>query len=169
MKLTLPEINALSREGFVAQFGAIFEHSPWVAGEAWKRQPFRDVDHLLAEMKESVRAASAEQQLALIRAHPDLVGRAAREGTLAPASASEQASAGLDRLDAEETAWFQEQNRAYQERFGFPFIICVRANRKQAIREGFVSRIKNSAEVEIRAALDEIDKIAAFRLDDLVE
>lgn len=169
MKLTIFEVNALNREKFVEHFGAIFEHSPWVAGESWNKRPFRDAAQLLEMMQKSVHEASTDEQLALIRAHPDLVGRAAREGTLAPASVSEQASAGLDRLDAEETAWFQRQNQAYQERFGFPFIICVRANRKQAIRDGFTSRIKNSAEVEILAALAEIDKIAAFRLGDLVE
>ena len=169
MKLTLPEVNAMDRETFVSRFGAIFEHSPWVADRAWRKRPFRDFVGLLAALQTSVRDAGADEQLALIRAHPDLVGKAAREGTLAPASASEQASAGLDRLDAEEAAWFQAQNRVYQERFGFPFIICVRANRKEAIRAGFVARLLHSPEAEKQAALAEIDKIAAFRLGDLVE
>lgn len=169
MKRTLAEVNALDCASFVAHFGAIFEHSPWVAERAWAKRPYRDFVALLAAMQTSVRDALPEEQLALIRAHPDLVGKAAREGTLAPASASEQASAGLDRLDAEEAAWFTAQNLAYQQRFGFPFIICVRANRKEAIREGFATRIHHSPEVEKQAALSEIDKIAAFRLGDLVE
>ncbi len=169
MSLALSELNAMSRDLFIARFGAIFEHSPWVAAAAWEKRPFRDKDHLLAAMQQSVREAGADEQLALIRAHPDLVGRAARNGTLAPASASEQASAGLDRLDAEEAAWFQRQNAAYQERFGFPFILCVRANRKSAIREGFIARMQNPAEIERQTALAEIDKIAAFRLGDLMD
>lgn len=169
MSLTISAVNAMNRDHFVAQFGTIFEHSPWVAEASWQKRPFRDVGHLLAAMRESVREADAGEQMALIRAHPDLVGKAARNGTLVPASASEQASAGLDRLDADEASWFQRRNAAYQERFGFPFIICVRANRKQAIREGFISRMENSVETEVLTALGEIDKIAAFRLGDLVE
>ena len=170
MKLTIPQVNVLDEAAFVARFGAVFEHSPWVARDAWKAaHPFRDPAHLTAAMQAAVRRADAAAQLALIRAHPDLVGRAAREGTLAPASASEQAGAGLDRLDPAEAAWFQEQNDAYRARFGFPFIICVRANRKEAIRAGFLARQNHSAEAEMRTALDEIDRIAAFRLGDLVE
>ncbi len=169
MKLTIHQVNAMDAEAFVARFGTLFEHSPWVAAGAWHRRPFQDQNHLLAALRETVARADPERQMALIRAHPDLVGRAAREGTLAPASASEQAGAGLDRLDPEEIAWFERQNAAYQERFGFPFIICVRANRKQAIREGLVTRLAHSNQVETQAALAEIDKIAAFRLADIVE
>ena len=110
-----------------------------------------------------VREADDARQLALIRAHPDLVGRAAREGRLGAASTSEQAGAGLDQLTPEEIAWFEQRNAAYRARFGFPFIICVRANRKQAILAGFETRLQHTPEQERAAALAEIEKIAAFR------
>ena len=169
MKLSITQVNEMEEAAFVARFGAVFEGSPWVALAAWHEAPFRDLSHLTAAMQAAVRRADAARRLDLIRAHPDLVGRAAREGTLAPASAAEQAGAGLDRLDADEAAWFQQQNDAYCARFGFPFIICVRANRKQSIKDGFLARLDHSAEAEMHAALGEIDKIAAFRLSDLVE
>ena len=169
MRETVAGINGMELAAFVARFGGVFEHSPWVAERAWERRPFRDRVELHAAMAACVREADHARQMALIRAHPDLVGRAAREGTLGAASASEQAGAGLDRLDAEQVAWFGDRNRAYQERFGFPFIICVRANRRQAIVEGFESRLRHSPEEEKATALAEIEKIAAFRLADLVE
>ncbi len=170
MKTSIAEVNSLDTPQFVARFGAVFEGSPWVAERAWDRRPFRDRDALHAAMCACVRDADEAAQLALIRAHPDLVGRAAREGTLGAASASEQAGAGLDRLDASEARWFERYNRAYQEKFGFPFIICVRAaERKRAIMDGFEIRLHHRVDQERTAALVEIEKIAAFRLADLVE
>ena len=164
----MEEINGLSREAFVARFGGAFEHSPWVADAAWEQRPFPDRAGLHAAMCAAVQSAGEERQLALIRAHPDLVGRAAREGRLGAASASEQADAGLDQLTQEEVAWFERHNATYREKFGFPFIICVRANRKQAIVAGFETRLHHTPERERAAALAEIEKIAAFRLADLV-
>ena len=169
MTESIAAINGMDRAAFVARFGGVFEHSPWVAERAWERRPFADRGALHTAMAACVREAAPEEQTALIRAHPDLVGRAAREGRLGAASASEQAGAGLDRLDPAQAAWFEERNRAYQERFGFPFIICVRANRRQAIMDGFETRLRHSLEQEKAAALVEIEKIAAFRLADLVE
>ena len=169
MKATLEAINALDRPAFVERFGAVFEHSPWVADAAWDHRPFRGRTHLHAAMCAAVQAAPPERQLDLIRAHPDLVGRAAREGRLGAASASEQSGAGLDQLTPAEIVWFEQHNAAYRERFGFPFIICVRANRKQAILAGFETRLLHTPEQECAAALAEIAKIAAFRLADLVE
>ncbi len=168
MKETIANINGMDRAAFVERFGAVFEHSPWVAERAWESRPFDDRDGLRMAMATCVREASPGEQLTLIRAHPDLVGRAAREGQLGAASTSEQAGAGLDQLDATQVAWFEEHNRAYQERFGFPFIICVRANRRQAIIDGFKNRLHHSAEEERDTALGEIEKIASFRLGDLV-
>ena len=164
----MDEINRLPCDAFVARFGAVFEHSPWVAEAAWEHLPFSDRAALCAAMYAAVQAAGKERQLELIRAHPDLVGRAAREGRLGAASASEQAGAGLDQLTAAEVAWFEQHNTAYRERFGFPFIICVRANRKQAIIAGFEIRLRHDAEQERVTALAEIEKIAGFRLADLV-
>ena len=170
MKAHIAEVNGLDTAAFVERFGAVFEDSPWVAETAWDRRPFRDRAALHAAMCAVVQEAGESRQLALIRAHPDLVGKAAQAGRLGPASASEQAGAGLDRLDPDEVRWFERYNRAYQEKFGFPFIICVRAaERKRAIMDGFELRLHNDPERERRTALAEIEKIAAFRLADLVE
>jgi len=169
MKETIAGINGMDRAAFVSRFGGVFEHSPWVAERAWERRPFPDRDALHAAMAACVQEADPAEQMALITAHPDLVGRAAREGRLGAASASEQAGAGLDRLDAAQIAWFEKHNSEYQQRFGFPFIICVRANRQQAIIDGFGTRLHHSPEQEKATALSEIEKIAAFRLIDLVE
>jgi OHCU decarboxylase len=144
----------------------VFEHSPWIAEDTWHRRPFADLDALHLALCETVRHASQQQQLALIRAHPDLVGRAAVAGGLTPASTAEQASAGLDRLSPEEITLFQQFNASYQAKFGFPFVICARLNKKDAILNGFRERMTNSANQEIETALAEIFKIARLRLLD---
>jgi len=115
-----------------------------------------------------VKNSGEEKQLALIRAHPDLVGRLALSGQLTRESTGEQVSAGLDRLSPEEIALFQKNNAGYKDRFGFPFIICARLNKKEAILRGFEARLKNSREKEISMALAEIFKIAELRLRDLI-
>ena len=168
MKASIGEVNGLDHPAFVARFGGVFEHSPWIADAAWPCRPFTNRAALHAALCAAVQAAGEAAQLGLIRAHPDLVGRAAREGRLGAASASEQSGAGLDQLTLEEVAWFEQHNAAYRARFGFPFIICVRANRKQAIVAGFETRLRHSPAQERAAALAEIEKIAAFRLADLV-
>jgi OHCU decarboxylase len=153
---------------FVATLGHIFEHSPWVAAETWHARPFAGIEALHARMCGVVASAPREKQLALIAAHPDLVGRAALAGTLTPASQAEQASAGLDRLEAEEIAVITALNAAYRTRFGFPFVICVRENKKAAIFAGLRERAGNDLETEIATALDEIAKIARLRLADAI-
>jgi 2-oxo-4-hydroxy-4-carboxy-5-ureidoimidazoline decarboxylase len=166
--ISIREVNSLSRDEFVARFGSVFEASPWIADQAWSDRPFNGPDHLHQAMCAVLYAASRDQQLTLIRAHPDLVGRAALAGTLTPESTGEQAAAGLDRLTPEEIATFQRLNAEYRERFGFPFVICARENKKESILAGFVSRLLNSHEEEIGTALHEIAKIARLRLHDLV-
>ncbi len=146
----------------------MFEGSPWIAEQTWSKRPFRNLEALHGALCETVQSSDLEAQLSLIRAHPDLVGRAALAGTLSPASMHEQASAGLSRLTAEEIALFQKYNKEYQEKFGFPFVICARLNKKEAILGGFVLRLKNSREVEIDTALKEIFKIAWLRLSDVI-
>jgi OHCU decarboxylase len=163
------ELNATGRGAFVATLGHLFEHSPWVADETWPRRPFRDPAHLHAELCATMRAAPHEQQLALIRAHPDLAGRLAQQRKLTAESTREQASAGLNTLSAEELAAFQEMNDRYRSRFGFPFIICARLNAKDAIIAAMQARVQNSPEVEFQAALREIEKIAQLRLDDVLK
>jgi 2-oxo-4-hydroxy-4-carboxy-5-ureidoimidazoline decarboxylase len=166
---SMAELNALSAADFVQVVGPVFEHSPWIASETAARRPFADSSQLQDALCDAVRAASDGQKLALIQAHPDLVGRLALAGTLTAASAREQAAAGLNQLTPEEVALFRKQNRAYQQKFGFPFVICARLNHKEAILAGFERRLQNSREEEIRAALEEIFKIAALRLRDLLE
>ena len=167
-RITLAELNGRDREGFVAALGHVFERSPWVAAAAWARRPFAGLEELHAAMVAAVAAAGEERQLALIRAHPDLAGRVALAGRLTAESAGEQAAAGLTALSADELARFQVYNAAYKERFGFPFVICAREHKKDAILAAFPVRLANGRDDEIRTALDEIAKIAWLRLSDCV-
>ncbi len=166
---TIAELNSLAVANFVELVGPVFEHSPWIAAETAARRPFASGEKLLEALCHTVRHSSADQKLALIRAHPDLVGRLALAGSLTAASTREQAAAGLNKLTPEEIALFRRQNTAYQRKFGFPFVICARLNNKEAILAGFERRLQNSTEEETRAALEEIYKIAALRLRDLME
>lgn len=165
MSYTLAEINALSAADFVCAVGSVFEHSPWVAERVTELRPFESVDALHHAMCGAVKAAMAEEQLALISAHPDLVGRA----VLTAESQGEQAAAGLTDLSREEVALFDRYNRKYKKRFGFPFVICARLNKKEAILEAFPVRLQHSAEQERETALAEIYKIAHLRLCDLIQ
>ena len=149
---------------FVHLAGPVFEHSPWIAERVVSRRPFASLDSLHAAMCEVVSQATVEEQLALIRAHPDLVGRA----VLTAESEGEQTAAGLANLSAEEVARFDRCNRDYKARFRFPFVICARQNKKDAILAAFPIRLRNTAEAERATALAEIFKIARLRLDDLI-
>jgi 2-oxo-4-hydroxy-4-carboxy-5-ureidoimidazoline decarboxylase len=164
---TLAQLNALERPAFVATLGHLFEHSPWVAEEAWPQRPFRDALHLHAALCATMRAAPRDRQAALIRAHPDLAGRLAQR-RLTAESTKEQASAGLGELTAGELAEFQRLNDAYRARFGFPFIVCARLTNKAAILDAMKRRTGNSAEEEFHTALGEIAKIAQLRLNDVL-
>jgi 2-oxo-4-hydroxy-4-carboxy-5-ureidoimidazoline decarboxylase len=159
------EINALTRPEFVARLGAIYEHSPWIAERAWAHRPFAGIDALHAAMARVVAEASEAERLALVRAHPDLAGRLARAGALAPASAGEQAGLGLDRLSDEEFDIFEALNTAYREKFGFPFVIAVKRHTRASVVAAFRTRLEHTADQELRTALAEIDMIARFRLE----
>jgi len=165
---TLATLNTLDRAAFTTALGHLFEHSPWIEEETWPRRPFRDAALLHAELCETMRGAAPVRQLELVRAHPDLAGRLARQNALTPDSAREQAGAGLDRLTDAELAEFQRLNTAYLARFGFPFIICARLNAKSAILAAMQTRLPNSPEAEFATALGEIEKIALLRLNDLL-
>lgn len=143
---------------------ALFEHSPWVEERADARPSSGD---RLADLLAVLRDASAEEQLALIRAHPELAGKAAIDKTLTDASAAEQASAGLDRLTPHEYERFHALNAAYRERFGFPFIVCVRLTDKAGILDAMERRLSNDREAEIAEALHQIGQIVRLRLEDM--
>jgi OHCU decarboxylase len=167
-RISLDELNALDRDAFVAALGHLFEGPPRIVHEAWVAQPFGSLDQLHEALCAVMYAAPQEQQIALLRAHPDLVGRAALAGMLSLASTHEQATAGLDRLTPGEIASFNQLNAAYQARFGFPFVICARENKKESILAGFTARLRNSREQEIAIALGEVAKICRLRLRDTV-
>ncbi len=163
--------SRLDRQAFIARFGGVFEHSPWIAEGAFDAGVTADHDTaegLHAAMVTVMRAADDAAKLALIRAHPDLAGRLAAAGRLTAESTSEQASAGLDRLTDDERADFMRLNATYQARFGFPFILAVKGRSKDEIRKAFLARIGNDEAAEFAEALRQIERIALLRLKDLL-
>ena len=163
--LKLTELNAMDPNQFKNALGGIFEHSPWVAERTAPKRPFRDRAELLSAMREAVEQSGEDEKLALIRAHPDLVDNTA----LTRESRSEQNAADLGHLSAEDIAQFRSFNASYRERFGFPFVICARLNKKDAILKAFPIRLRNSRRQEIETALGEIFRIAELRLNDAVQ
>src|SRR3954453_15455652 len=160
----LAELNTMERVEFVRVIGPIFEHSPWVAARTESQRPFQSHEALQAALIATVEKASDEEKVCLIRAHPDLIG----DEELTAASKSEQASAVLRDATPEEAKQFREYNRQYRERFGFPFVICARLNKNDAIARAFPIRLRNPRDEEIKTALEEISKIANLRLQDLI-
>ena len=169
MRIPLAELNRLDRDAFVEHLGRVYEHSPWVAERAWLERPFDSLPALSATMQRTVEHASHDEQLALIRAHPELAGRLAIAGQLTDDSRAEQASAGLDRCTPEELAQFQALNGAYRSKFDFPFIVAVRGLSRGEILARLTQRVSHSVEQELSTCLQEIGRIARFRLDDLIE
>lgn len=164
-----PPPSGLDEGAFVARFGDIFEHSPWVAQAAFAAgidQRHDVADGLHALMVAAMRAGTDAQKTALIRAHPDLAGKLAAAKRLTADSAAEQASAGLDALTDRERARFMELNEAYKARFGFPFILAVKGRTKTEILQAFETRLNHDAETEFATALAQIERIAWFRLKD---
>lgn len=166
--MTLDQLNALDREAFTRALGAVFEHSPWVAERAWPQRPFASLEALHAAMCEAVRQAGPAAQLNLIRAHPQLAGKAAIAGELSADSAREQRGAGLDQCSAEEYLRLTELNAHYQARFGFPYILAVRGHTRTSILADLAARLPNARQAEMLEALRQIERIAALRLADLV-
>lgn len=164
-KISLETLNAADRKSFAAALGDVMELAPWVAEEVFAARPFASVAALYAAMTGAVKKAPEARQRALIDGHPDLAGKAAREGKLTADSTAEQTSAGLDRLSEEEFATFHRLNDAYRKTFGMPFIVCVRRHGKESILRQFERRLQNDAASERAAALDEVFRIAALRLD----
>lgn len=162
----IDQLSALERADFVNVLDGIFEHSPWVAERAWERRPFADAAALCEALVAAMMSASREEQLALIRAHPELAGRVAVAGMLTEESSREQTGARLDCCSPEEFARLRALNASYNARFGFPFIVAVRGLDRAGIIERFAVRLENEPEVEFAEALCQIARIAALRLQD---
>ncbi len=169
IKSGFDEINSSNKEGFTQLFSDIFEHSPWVAKSAWKFRPFTNLYQLHSAMTRALNSACRKDQLTLLKAHPDLATKKQAINKLTKASRAEQTSTGLDQLSAEEYDTFNQLNKHYREKFGFPFIIAVRDHDKQSILERFKTRIKNDAETEFLEALRNVSRIAYYRLIDSVK
>ena len=163
--MTLADLNASDRDGFVAAIGWIFEHSPWAAERAWRRRPFGSLDELHVALVAEVSAARRDEQLALLRAHPDLGSRAG----MTAASSGEQAGAGLDRLAVDEFERLQQLNRAYREKFGFPFLLAVRGSSTHDVLTALAARLPAAPDDEFDEALRQVFRIAWFRLQDVVQ
>jgi len=163
--MTLAELNAADRTAFVSALGWIFEESPWVAERVWDQQPFASVADLHAAMIGAVAAARRDEQLALLRAHPDLGARA----RMSDASVGEQAGAGLDRLSSADFNQLQALNRVYREKFGFPFLYAVKGSTAHDIIAALERRLDADHDVEFDEALRQVARIASFRLGDLVQ
>ncbi len=165
--LSVKQLSQLDQTSFCTRLDGIFEHSPWVAERAWSQRPFQLVDDLHRAMTDVVSNASQAEQLALIKAHPELAGKEATTGTLTDASASEQRGAGLDQCSGDELARLRQLNASYLERFGFPFVIAVKGLSRYQIMDAIEARLNNDANTEFQRCLQEISKIARFRLDAL--
>jgi 2-oxo-4-hydroxy-4-carboxy-5-ureidoimidazoline decarboxylase len=162
--MTIEVLNSLGREDFVNAVGWVFEGSPWVADRVWNSRIFEDADSLHQAMVNQVEAASREEQLALLRAHPDLGTRA----RVTAASGSEQAAAGLDQLTPPEFERLERLNTEYRDKFGFPFLFAVRGSTKHDILRELEQRLEDDPETEYREALRQVYRIARFRIEDSI-
>ena len=158
--MTIEALNELNQADFARILGAVFEHSPWVAERVWSRRPFCDIDSLHLAMACQVERASPDEQLSLLRAHPDLGTRT----QLSAASASEQSGAGLHQLTDEEGARLAALNESYKQKFGFPFLLAVKGSTKHQLLLAMEKRLPETHEAEFAEALRQIYRIAAFRL-----
>ena len=165
---TLDEVNRMSPREFSAAFGAVYEHSPWIAERALMRRPFASRLDLGLALHGALQGSSDDEKLALVRAHPTLAGKEAAAGTLTEASTREQAAAGLGTLSPEQKAELAALNARYADAFGFPFVICARLNRRDAIFGTLRARLHNTREQELANAIAQIGEIARLRVADLV-
>ena len=163
--MTIEALNSQPRTAFVESLGWVFEHSPWVAERAWERRPFATAEALHTAMRDEVERATREEQLALLRAHPDLGTRL----RVSAASQTEQTGAGLDQLASGEFEHLQHLNSEYREKFGFPFIYAVKGSWQSDILRALRIRIDSTPEDEFHTALFEVYRIAWFRLDQVLD
>ena len=162
--MTLADLNASEKPQFVDAVGWVFEHSPWVADRAWSARPFASIDVLHAALSREVFAATSDEQLALLRAHPDLGARA----RMSDASTTEQAGVGLDSLTPRQYERLQALNTEYRRRFGFPFLYAVKGSTIEQILTALEQRVSADSDAEFAEALRQVSRIARFRLDGLV-
>ena len=162
--MTLSEVNALDCESFVERVGWVFEHSPWIASRAWASRPFASIDALHASMMSEVLAASREEQLSLLRAHPALGAR----GPMSASSTAEQSGAGLNELTPEEFDRLQALNVAYMKKHGFPFLCAVKGSTKRDILKALESRLPSGSDQELAEGLRQAGRIARFRLEGII-
>jgi OHCU decarboxylase len=163
--MKLHELNTMDQAQFVSAIGWVFEHSPWVAERAWHERPFAALDVLSRAMNQIVESATAAEQLALLRAHPDLGTRA----KVSLSSEREQAGAGLDKLTPEEHERLLRLNTAYKEKFGFPFLYAVKGSSKFDILDALSSRLQRMPAEEFATALQQVYRIARFRLEEIIQ
>jgi 2-oxo-4-hydroxy-4-carboxy-5-ureidoimidazoline decarboxylase len=164
----LSVLNACSRDEFVAALGNVFEYSPWIAEQAAIARPFEGVQQLFDAMKTVVDQTAPDLRLALIRGHPDLANKTQRDAGLTAESSAEQHGAGLDRLSSAEFKAFERVNSAYRNKFGFPYIVCARRHTKGSILRDFERRLTNDTATEVQNSINEIYRIAALRVAELV-
>lgn len=167
-QISLADLNAADEANFIEALANVVEYSPWIAEQLAAKRPFASLQQLHAALIAAIQAAEPEAQLALLRAHPDLANKTQRAAGLTAESTDEQNSVGLDRLSDAEYAAFERVNTAYRDKFGFPYIVCIRRHTKDSVLRDFETRLPNIAKTEIRRAIEEIGRISALRLDQLV-
>jgi len=167
-QISLSDLNDAAKADFVAALANVVEYSPWIAEQLADKRPFAGINQLHTALMAVIQGADPDVQLALIRAHPDLASKTRRAAGLTAESTNEQNSAGLDRLSDAEYAAFERVNNAYRAKFGFPYIVCVRRHTRDSVLRDFEVRLRNIAKTETRRAIEEIGRISALRLDQLV-
>jgi OHCU decarboxylase len=165
--MTLAELNMLDARAFAAALAGVFEHSPWIVERTYASRPCASIDALHGALIDTVTRATGDERLALLRAHPELAGKAAIAGEMTAASVDEQTSAGLVACTPEEFARLDELNRRYSTRFGFPFILAVRGLHRKQILDEFARRVEREHHVEFAECLAQVARISRLRLDAL--
>lgn len=167
-KQIIENLNKLSNDAFIERLGSIYEHSPWVAEQAYQQHPFDSADSLQKIMFDIVQASGIDDRLTLIRNHPELAGKEADAGTLTADSQKEQSNAGLNHCTAEELKQIRELNKDYLDKFSFPFVIAVSGLNKHQIIAAMQDRLQHDDETEFATSIKEIGKIGRIRLDALM-
>lgn len=167
--LSMNQVNLLNYEEFINRFGNVIEHCPISAAAIWKNRPFQNIYDLHENICKFVDQLPDIGKEGILRLHPDLAGKLAEIGDLTGESAAEQKAAGLDLMTPEEKVTLKGANARYREKFGFPFVICARQNKKEAILKGISLRLNNTAELELETGIEEVKKICLLRLQNIVQ